>query len=355
MNMEEKKPLCVLRGDGIDKDIVNSALKVLETVASKYNLEFEYEFYDIGYNAYLKTESCYPDLTREAILNSKAVLLGAVGDPRANMLAFEKRPEKALLEMRKDLDLYANIRVMPFYISLKDCWLIKNGPIDNYYSYVCREFGQGIYYGNHKLEKDYAEDTMFYDKNQISKIIDYSIDLTEKNKLKLSLIDKANVLACSLLWRNIFDEKVSKYNICTNRYYIDFATAKCLIDLEEMGVIVTSNMFGDIIADEIAACGGSLGLAASYSIGSKGQFFYEPIHGSAPNLKNTDRMNPTGTILSAAYYFEHFYDREDLKELIFEAIERFYESYTSFDLNNGKEAKTCSEMTNIICDYIISK
>lgn len=350
--MENDKSLLVLKGDGIGTEIIEAALLILEDILNLAGENFIYQVAPIGFEAYEICGNCYPKETQRKVRDAKYVLFGAVGDPAADQLPGILRPEKALLDMRKDLELYANVRITAFFPEHNEIRPVKKSVDAPYYQILVREFGQGIYYGKRELEQDYARDEMFYDRRRIEQIALFSKNMAKKQEQRLTLVDKANVLSTSKLWRSVFDKEMKEEKIEYQKLYVDFAAAQCVLELEQMGIIVTENMFGDILADEIAAISGSLGMGASYSVGERGQFFYEPIHGSAPTLKGTGKANPTATFISASYYLEHGYQRKDLQQLMMQSVAEFYKEHTTFDLQNGKECCSLSQMTTWVRHHI---
>ncbi len=322
-----KKKIAVFEGDGIGPEVTQASIKVLDAIAKKFNHEFEYNHGWIGAAAINKFGNPLPKESLKMASDADAILLGAVGDPQFSDPNIKIRPEQGLLEIRKKLNLFANIRPIKSYEATAHLCPIKlqNGPVD---FVIVRELTSGIYFGKSSLNSagDEARDECFYSIAEIERIVKIGLKLSADRNNKLTLIDKANVLETSRLWRKVVNsyEKVNK-DMTFDYLYIDNATMQVILNPYQFDVVVCSNMFGDIISDESSVLAGSLGMLPSGSY-SESNALFEPVHGSYPQAKGKDIANPIGSILSAAMMLEYF-------GLLEEA--RLIESSIDSMLNNG--------------------
>ena len=302
-----KLKIAVLPGDGIGPEIMTQGVAVMEAVARKFGHEFEYEQALVGAHAIDETGNPYPDETHEACMRADAVLFAAVGslkydnDPTAPV-----RPEQGLLAMRKKLGLFANVRPVATF----DCLLHKSPLKDELLRgadfVVIRELTGGMYFGEKYQDNDRAYDTDIYTRPEIERILRVAFDCARKRKKHLTVVDKANVLASSRLWRQIAKEMEPQYpDVVTDYMFIDNASMRVLTEPRFFDVIVTENTFGDILTDETSCITGSMGLQPSSSLGEHTPLF-EPVHGSWPQAAGQDVANPVAQILSAAMLLEHF-------------------------------------------------
>ncbi|BEP29276.1 3-isopropylmalate dehydrogenase [Helicovermis profundi] len=318
-----KYNIAVLRGDGIGSEIVEEAIKVLFAIKGMKE-KIDLKEYSFGGCAYDKFSHAFPSETKEGVMKADAVLLGAVGGPKWNELPLEKRPESALLSLRKTMEVFCNIRPVKIFDSLKNLSPIKleNRNIDYV---IVRELISGIYFGNKNTEtiggEIAAKDEMFYSESQIKRAIDKAIEIASKRNNKITLVDKANVLETSRLWRKVAKEKVRDSKTEIDYMYVDNAAMQVILNPDKFDVIVTSNMFGDIISDESGAIVGSIGLLPSASISESGLGLYEPIHGSAPDIAGKNIANPIGTILSVALLLRYSLKMDIEAEIIEKAVE----------------------------------
>lgn len=299
--------IAVLPGDGIGPEISRQGIKVLESVAKRFNHEFSFRFGLIGASAIDATGSPFPEQTLRLCIESDAVLFSAVGDPKYdNNPSSPVRPEQGLLKMRKELDLYANIRPISTFDSLLERSPLKNNVIEGS-DFVCvRELTGGMYFGEKGEGEEMAYDTNIYHKFEVERILDIAFNLARKRKNHLTVVDKANVLASSRLWRKVAKEMESSYpDVKTDYMFVDNAAMRIVQDPRFFDVMVTENTFGDILTDEASVITGSMGLLPSASLGSKTPLF-EPIHGSWPEAAGKNIANPVAQILSAAMLLEHF-------------------------------------------------
>ncbi len=304
-----KKKIAVLPGDGIGPEVIKQAKKVLEGVALKFDHEFEYEYALVGADAINKTGSPLPEKTIEICRQADAVLFGAIGDPSYdNDPKAKVRPEQGLLQLRKSLGLYANIRPVKLFDSLADRSPLKEERITGTDLIVYRELTGGIYFGEKGRSKEgtSAYDVCEYSVNEIVRVAVMAFDAAMRRRKKLTLVDKANVLETSRLWRETVQDLSKNYPEVEVEYlYVDNAAMQIIQRPNQFDVILTENMFGDIISDEASVITGSIGLLSSASVGDQTSLF-EPIHGSYPEAAGKDIANPIATILSVALMLESF-------------------------------------------------
>lgn len=304
-----KKKIAVLPGDGIGPEVIKQAKKVLEGVALKFDHEFEYEYALVGADAINKTGSPLPEKTIEICRQADAVLFGAIGDPSYdNNPKAKVRPEQGLLQLRKSLGLYANIRPVKLFDSLADRSPLKEERITGTDLIVYRELTGGIYFGEKGRSKEGASayDVCEYSVNEIERVAVMAFDAAMRRRKKLTLVDKANVLETSRLWRETVQDLSKNYPEVEVEYlYVDNAAMQIIQRPNQFDVILTENMFGDIISDEASVITGSIGLLSSASVGDQTSLF-EPIHGSYPEGAGKDIANPIATILSVALMLESF-------------------------------------------------
>ncbi len=297
----------VLPGDGIGPEIVEQAKKVMDAIASKYNHTFEYTYAPVGATAIDKTGDPYPEATHEVCMNSDAVLFGAIGDPKYdNDPKAKVRPEQGLLAMRKKLGLYANIRPVATFPSLISKSPLRTDIVEGADLLVVRELTGGIYFGEKGRSEDLkkAFDTCTYTTEEIERIVNLAFSYAKKRNKRLTVVDKANVLATSRLWRETAQAMETDHkDIEVDYMFVDNAAMQLIQWPKKFDVIVTENMFGDIISDEASVITGSLGLLPSASVGIHTSVF-EPIHGSYPQAAGKDIANPVATVLSAAMLLE---------------------------------------------------
>jgi len=319
------KTIAVLAGDGIGPEIITEAIKVLQAVAKKYHHSFTYEHALMGAVAIDETGNPLPDKTLEICKSSDAILFGAIGDPKYDNDPNAKvRPEQGLLALRKAFNLFCNVRPVTIYDSLIDSSPLKRNRIEGVDLVIYRELTGGIYFGEKKEmnDKGVASDLCTYSKEEILRVAHLAFKAAGKRKNKLTLVDKANVLASSRLWRSVVtDLHSSEYkDVELDFLFVDNAAMQMVLNPAQFDVILTGNLFGDIISDEASVIGGSIGLLASASIGDRYAMF-EPIHGSFPQGKGKGIANPTATILSAAMMLDHF-DMVDEANAIRDAVQK---------------------------------
>jgi len=304
-----KKKITVIDGDGIGPEVTAQAIHVLDAVAERFGHEFAYEHVLMGACAIDQTGNPLPDETIEACLKGDAILFGAIGDPKYdNDPTAKVRPEQGLLKLRKTLQLYANIRPVAAYPSLSHLSPLREERIKGVDFVIYRELTSGIYFGKKSLSDDgnQASDDCVYTREDIERVAHPAFKHAQQRRKKLTLVDKANVLETSRLWRKVIQEIAKQYpDVTVDFLFVDNAAMQIILNPAQFDVILTENMFGDIISDEASVIGGSLGLLPSASIGA-GSALFEPIHGSYPQAAGLDIANPLGSILSAAMLLDHF-------------------------------------------------
>ncbi len=307
--------ICVLPGDGIGPEIVGEAVRVLEALRSD-GLRFELETALLGGSAVDATGEPYPEATRKLARQADAVLLGAVGGPQYDTLPREKRPERGLLGIRKDLGLFANLRPAVLYPELANASTLKPEVVSGLDILIVRELTGDIYFGEPRgIEIRGGErvgvNTMIYSESEIRRIARVSFDAARRRKRKLCSVDKMNVLECTQLWRDVVSEVGKDYpDVELSHMLVDNAAMQLVRNPKQFDVMVTGNMFGDILSDEASMLTGSIGMLPSASLDENGKGLYEPIHGSAPDIAGKGVANPLATILSAAMMLRYTFGQE---------------------------------------------
>lgn len=350
-----KYNIAVIPGDGIGPEIVAEAIKVLDAVAIKYSLEFNYKEYLLGGVAYDAKGTPLPEETIKGALESDAVLFGAIGGKKWDNLPKEKRPEAGLLGIRKALDLYANLRPVIVYDELIEASTLKPDIIRGVDILIVRELTGGIYFGEPRGEKsEKAFNTMIYTKEEIERIAHIAFKSAMERNKKVCSVDKANVLEVSRLWRRVVDEVAINYpEVELTHMYVDNAAMQLIRNPKQFDVLLTSNLFGDILSDEASMLCGSIGLLPSASIGSK-TALYEPIHGSAPDIAGQGVANPIATIASASMMLRYSLKEIEAADRIDSAIKTLLkDGYRTKDISDfgAKEICSTSEIGSIIADY----
>lgn len=303
------KRILVLPGDGIGPEVTAQAVLVLQQVATQFGHEFEFTDGLIGANAIAATGQPLPEITKQQLNQMDAVLLGAVGLPEYdNNPTASVRPEQGLLQLRKTLGVYTNIRPVTIYSELANASSIKPEILSGVDILFFRELISGIYFGEPRQRSQDGEeaiDTMRYNKTEVRRIVKMAFAAAQRRRKQLCSVDKANVLECSRLWREVVQAEATNYpDVTITHLFVDNAAMQLIRNPKQFDVIVTENMFGDILTDEAAQLSGSLGLLASASVGD-GVGIFEPIHGSAPDIAGQNTANPIAAILSAALLCEH--------------------------------------------------
>lgn len=312
MNMTYK--VAVIPGDGIGPEVTDVALEVLELVGYKYNHTFETRNLLAGGVAIDEKGIALPEETLKGALDSDGVLLGAVGGPKWDHLSGDKRPEAALLGLRKGLGLYANLRPATLFDALKEASPLKASVLgeEGLDLLVMRELTGGIYFGERNQGDEEAYDTLAYSKKEIKRIAVKAFEAAMKRNKKVTSVDKANILDSSRLWRKVVDELATSYpEVEVNHLYVDNAAMQLVCNPKQFDVILTGNMFGDILSDEASMLTGSIGMLPSASMGDGSLGMYEPVHGSAPDIAGEDKANPLAMILSVAMMLRYSFDLEE--------------------------------------------
>ncbi len=348
--------ITVLRGDGIGPEIVNEAVKVLDKVSEKFNFGVEYTDALIGGCAIDAVGEPLPQDTIDKCKASDAVLLGAVGGPKWDGVQGNKRPEAGLLGIRSALGLFANLRPAVIFESLKDASPIKPELIgDSLDIMVVRELTGGIYFGERGRDTvdgvESAYDTERYSVPEIERIARISFEMAKKRNCKLCSVDKANVLESSRLWRATVARIGEEYpEVEITNMYVDNCAMQLVRNPGQFDVLLTSNIFGDILSDEASMISGSIGMLSSASLGENKFGLYEPIHGSAPDIAGTGLANPLATILSVAMMLRYTLDEPKAAEAIEAAVAEVLKTTRTADIYvEGTKKVTCTEMGDAVC------
>lgn len=349
-----KLNIALLPGDGIGPEVVDQAVKVVNAVCKKFGHEAAYTKALVGACAIDATGKAYPDATHQICMQSDAVLFGAVGDPRFdNNPSAKERPETGLLAMRKQLELYANLRPVETFKSLIDKSPLKTELVDGA-DFICiRELTGGMYFGEKHEADDMAFDTCKYTRPEIERILKVAFEYARNRRKHLTVVDKANVLASSRLWRKIAQEMAPQYpDIQTDYMFVDKAAMVLIQEPKFFDVIVTENTFGDILTDEASVIAGSMGLLASASVGVHTSVF-EPIHGSYPQAAGKNIANPLATILSAAMMFEYAFGKMEEGQAIRKAVAASIDNHiVTEDLAAGGKAYSTTEVGDWVAAHI---
>lgn len=353
--------IALLKGDGIGPEIVSSAVKVLEKVGAKYGHIFNFTDYLIGGIAIDTVGEGLPKETVDGCLAADSVLLGAVGGPKWDTLPGNQRPEKALLGIRSAMGLYTNLRPAKLYPALKDASPLRADIVEKGFDIMMvRELTGGIYFGERgKREGKYgpeAYDTEAYSVMEVERIAKVAFETARKRNKKVISVDKANVLESSRLWRETVHRIAQDYPDveCTDML-VDNTAMQIVRNPAQFDVVVTSNMFGDILSDEASQITGSIGMLASASLGDTTRGLYEPIHGSAPDIAGQNKANPIATILSTAMMLRYSFSLMEEADCIENAVNKVLDKgYRTADLAMGKDIPTlsCTEITDKILEEI---
>lgn len=356
------KSIAVIRGDGIGPEIVNEAIKVLDKVAALYGHSFTYTPADMGGCAIDKYGDPLPQSELDKCLKSDSVLLGAVGGNKWNDVPGEKRPEKGLLRLRAGMEVYSNNRPAKIWKQLASASPLKDNIVDKGIDFIIvRELIGGIYFGEHKTEGNVATDILKYSEEEIERIGRIGFETARKRGKKLCSVEKSNVLDSSRLWKKVMHRLKDEYpDVELSDMLVDNCAMQIVKDPSQFDVIVTENMFGDILSDEASMITGSIGMIPSSSLGATNRGLYEPIHGSAPDIAGLDIANPIGTILSAAMMLRFSFDMSEEADAIEKAVSKVLdEGYRTADImpQDEEEAKKCtkvgcSEMGKLITNTI---
>lgn len=354
------KNIAVIPGDGIGPDIIKQAIKVLDCVCGKYNHNFIYSEVLAGGAAIDATGVPLPQETIDVCLNSDAVLLGAVGGPKWDDLPGKLRPEQALLGLRKGLGVYANLRPVKVFSQLSDASPLKKEIIGDGFDFLfVRELTGGIYFGERGRRDNGAYDTEFYSVPEIERVLRVGFNTAMKRNGKICVVDKANILESSRLWREVTERIRKEFPDVDYSYlYVDNCAMQIVKNPKQFDVIVTSNMFGDILSDEASMISGSIGMLSSASLGDGSRGLYEPIHGSAPDIAGMNIANPLATILSAAMMLRYSFDMAAEANAVESAVDKaLNDGFRTGDIKGSADGESLKvvgteEMGDIIVKYI---
>ena len=353
--------IAVIPGDGIGPEVTAEAIKALDAVGEKFGHKFEYTYLLAGGAAIDKTGRCLPEETVEKAKNSDAVLLGAVGGPKWDSLPGDERPEKALLGLRKALGLYANLRPAIMFDELKSACPLKDekviGGLD---LLVVRELTGGIYFGERgTVDTDNkgkaAYDVEMYSEKEVERVARTAFEMAMKRNKKVTSVDKANVLESSRLWRKTVAEVAADYpEVELENFYVDNAAMQLVYNPKQFDVIVTSNIFGDILSDEASMITGSIGMLPSASLADGAFGMYEPVHGSAPDIAGTGKANPMAAILSAAMMLRYTFGLRNEADAVESAVRKILSEglRTPDIMTPGYREITTSEAGSLIAEKI---
>ena len=352
-----KYNIAVMKGDGIGPEIVDEALKVLDKVGEKFGHEFVYNEVLIGGSAIVATGECLPQATVYACMASDSVILGAVGGPKWDSQPPANRPEKALLGIRKALGLFANLRPATLYAPLADACPLKPERIkDGLDLVVVRELTGDVYFGEkHRDEGGTGHDDMNYSVAEVERIAHRAFQMARQRRNHVTSVDKANVLETSRVWRETVERIAAEYPDVTCDYmYVDNASMQLVTNPGQFDVILTGNLFGDILSDEASCITGSIGMLPSASLGETSRGMYEPIHGSAPDIAGQNIANPIATILSVAMMLRYSFDLAAEADAIENAVNSVLEAgHRTGDIAKpGEKKATCSDMGTLIAAAI---
>ncbi|WP_101843664.1 3-isopropylmalate dehydrogenase [Halobacillus sp. Marseille-P3879] len=354
-----EKHIVILPGDGIGQEVTKAAKGVLETLAAQFGHSFTFETHDIGGAAIDNHGTPLPEDTVAACKKADGILLGAVGGPKWDNLPGHMRPEKGLLGIRKQLGLFANLRPVKGFESLLHASPLKPEVVGGSDLLIVRELTGGLYFGEPRERRNNGQDvvdTLAYSRHEMERIVDQAFQSAQVRRNKLTSVDKANVLESSRMWREVVEEKKENYpDVEVEHMLVDAAAMKLVTNPGYFDVIVTENMFGDILSDEASVLTGSLGMLPSASIREDGLGLYEPVHGSAPDIAGEDKANPLATILSAAmmlrYSFHMNVEADEIEAAVHAVLNDKYHT-ADLKIEGGTEvsgselAKKVSEQMN---------
>ncbi len=353
-----KMRIALIPGDGIGPDIVAEAVKVMGAIGTKFGHKFDYSFYLAGGTALDSVGIPLPESTLLGCKDAEAVLLGAVGGPKWDHLAGELRPEQALLGLRSGLGLFCNLRPAILYEQLADACPLKKDLISGGLDImVVRELTGGIYFGKRGRNEsgDTAYDTMTYSVQEVERIAKMAFEIAMKRNKRIMSVDKANILESSRLWRSVVNRIAKEYpQVSVDHMYVDNAAMQLVRNPRQFDVIVTGNMFGDILSDEASMITGSIGMLPSASLRADNFGMYEPIHGSAPDIAGQDKANPIATILSVAMMLRYTFGLLEEADTIEAAVGKVLdEGYRTGDIiSDGMKQVGTKEMGTLIAQQI---
>ena len=355
-----KKNIAVIRGDGIGPEIMEQAIKVLSAAGEKFGHSFVFTEAPMGGNAYDAFGDPLPPKSLEACLAADSVLLSAVGGPKWDTVSKEMRPERGLLRLRSAMGLYSNLRPAKIIPQLRQASPLKPSIVEKGIDFVVvRELIGGAYFGEHSTKtvdgEEYASDIMGYSTHEIERIAHVAFQTAQKRRGRVCSVDKANVLDSSKLWRRVVERVSREYpQVELSNMYVDNCAMQLVRNPSQFDVIVTENLFGDILSDEASQICGSIWMIPSSSLGEGSRGLYEPIHGSAPDIAGTDAANPMGMILSCAMMLRYSFDMETEAQAIENAVEAVLEAgYRTGDtMSEGMKILGCKAMGEEISQRI---
>lgn len=351
--------IAVLPGDGIGWEVTKEAVKVLQLAGRKSGLDFEFEEALVGGTAYDKTGEPLPELTLNLAKKADSVLLGAVGGPKWEGLDYSVRPERALLGLRSELNLFANLRPAVVFDSLVDSSTLKKNVVDGIDLMVVRELMGDVYFGKPRgvsrinAGEERGVNTLVYTTGEIERVARVAFEIARKRKKKVTSVDKANVLEATELWRKVVTQLHAKNypDVELSHMYVDNCAMQLIRNPKQFDVILTTNLFGDILSDEAAMLTGSIGMLPSASLNESSKGMYEPVHGSAPDIAGLNIANPLAAILSTAMMLEYSFDKPETARMIRKAVEAVLdEGYRTADIfSEGTKRVGTSEMGGLVC------
>lgn len=353
--------IAIIKGDGIGPEVVDEAIKVLNAVGEKYGQDFKYEYLRAGGDAIDACGKCLPEETVEKAKAADAVLLGAVGGPKWDSLPGEERPERALLGLRKELGLFANLRPAIMFDELKDACPLKPEKVEGGLDLlVVRELTGGIYFGERGVKETEdmgkaAYDVEQYSEKEVERVAEIAFEMAMKRNKKVTSVDKANVLESSRLWRKTVAHVAERYpQVSLENFYVDNAAMQLVYNPKQFDVIVTSNIFGDILSDEASMITGSIGMLPSASLAEGAFGMYEPVHGSAPDIAGTGKANPIATILSVGMMLRYTLGLAKEADAIENAVKAVLKdgARTADIAQAGSTPASTSEMGSLIAEKV---
>ncbi|MBA2871651.1 3-isopropylmalate dehydrogenase [Anoxybacillus calidus] len=356
-----KYRIAVLPGDGIGKEVTKGAVEILKAVGTRFDHRFEFVYGFIGGEAIDREGTPLPDETLQMCHESDAVLLGAVGGPKWDHNPPHLRPERGLLKIRKEMNLFANLRPVKFYDSLVDSSPLKAEVVKDVDLLIVRELTGGLYFGKpseRRVEsgEEAVVDTLYYKREEMKRIITTAFELAGKRKKKVTSVDKANVLESSRMWREIAEEVAKDFpDVTLEHMLVDNAAMQLIRNPKQFDVLVTENMFGDILSDEASVLTGSLGMLPSASLSTSGPSLYEPIHGSAPDIAGQNKANPIAMILSSAMMLRLSFGLHEEADAIEKAVQQVLAAgYRTADVaKNSKRVVSTTQMVEEIKERIL--
>ena len=358
--MSQEFNITVLPGDGIGPEVIREAVKILKIVESKKNLKLNLTEAPVGGAGYEAAGHPLPEDTLKAAQSADAVLLGAVGGPQWEKIDFSLRPERALLGLRSNLGLFANLRPAKIFAPLADASTLKPEVVEGLDIMVVRELTGGIYFGEPRGVETLPDgtrkgvNTLVYTEPEIERIAKVAFDVAGKRDKKVCSVDKANVLECTGLWREVVTQTHEEYkDITLSHMYVDNCAMQLVRNPKQFDVIVTTNMFGDILSDQASMLTGSIGMLPSASLGGK-TAMYEPIHGSAPDIAGKDIANPLATLLSVGMMFKHSFSLEVVNDVLEKVVDDILgQGYRTKDiLSKGGKEVGCAAMGDRVAEEL---